>query len=82
MVTPLSKFIVGKKSIASVLGVSPSTIERWRKKYPNFPVHKKGGLLFCDPVALSAWVIAEEPVYEKQGQDLYARAYDDAGGKR
>ena len=53
----MTKFLVGKKALASYLGISPSTIERWRKRYKDFPVHKRGGMLFADPVTLAAWII-------------------------
>ena len=34
-------FIVGWKAMAKVVGKSVSTIKRWRKKYPDFPIYQE-----------------------------------------
>jgi hypothetical protein len=53
---PLSKWLVGKKAVANALGMSVSTVGRYINRYPDFPVHRRGGTIFVSPLALVAWV--------------------------
>jgi hypothetical protein len=54
--TRLSKWLVGKKAVASALGMSVSTVERYLKRYPDFPAHRRGRTIFVSPDALTAWI--------------------------
>ena len=55
-VIPLSDWLVGKKAVANALGMSVSTVERYLKRYPDFPAHRKGRTIFVSPGALVAWI--------------------------
>ncbi len=52
----MSKWLVGKKAVANALGISVSTVERYLKRYPDFPVHRRGRTIFVSPGALVAWI--------------------------
>ena len=52
----MSDWLVGKKAVANALGVSVSTLKRYLKRYPDFPVHRRGGTIYVLPAALAAWV--------------------------
>jgi transposase len=52
----LSEWLVGKKAVANKLGVSVSTVGRFIHRYPDFPVHRRGGTIFVSPAALVAWI--------------------------
>ena len=53
---PLSDWLVGKKAVANVLGVSVTTVKRYLKRYPDFPANRRGGTIYVSPNALEAWV--------------------------
>src|SRR4030067_1752054 len=55
-VTGLSKWLVGKKAVANALGMSVSTVDRYLKRYPDFPAHRRGRTIFVSPAALAAWI--------------------------
>ncbi len=55
-VIPLSEWLVGKKAVASALGMSVSTVERYIRRYPDFPAHRRGRTIFVSPAALTAWI--------------------------
>lgn len=57
---PLSEWLVGKKAVANALGVSVSTVKRYLKRYPDFPVNRRGGTIYVLPEALKAWVEKRE----------------------
>ena len=52
----MSKWLVGKKAVANALGMSVSTVERYIKRYPDFPAHRRGRTIFVSPIALEAWI--------------------------
>ena len=52
----LIRWLVGKKAIANALGMSVSTVERYLKRYPDFPAHRRGRTIFVSPAALTAWI--------------------------
>lgn len=52
----MSKWLVGKKAVANALGMSASTVGRYMNRYPDFPVHRRGGTIFVSPAALVAWI--------------------------
>jgi transposase len=52
----LSSWLVGKKAVANALGMSVSTVERYLKRYPDFPAHRRGRTIFVSPGALVAWI--------------------------
>ncbi len=54
--TPLTEWLVGKKAVANALGMSVSTVERYLKRYPDFPAHRRGRTIFVSPAALVAWI--------------------------
>ena len=54
--TPLSEWLVGKKAVANVLGISVSTVGRYLSRYPDFPAYRRGGTIFVSPRALVAWI--------------------------
>ena len=55
-VTRLSRWLVGKKAVTHALGMSVSTVERYLKRYPDFPAHRRGRTIFVSPAALTAWI--------------------------
>lgn len=52
----MSEWLVGKKAVANKLGMSVSTVDRYMKRYPDFPAHRRGGTIFVSPNALVAWI--------------------------
>jgi hypothetical protein len=52
----LTRWLVGKKEVANALGMSVSTVERYLKRYPDFPAHRRGRTIFVSPAALEAWI--------------------------
>ena len=52
----MSKWLVGKKAVANALGMSVSTVDRYLKRYPDFPAHRRGRTIFVSPAALAAWI--------------------------
>lgn len=52
----LIKWLVGKKAVAKALGMSVSTVERYLKRYPDFPANRRGRTIFVSPDALDAWI--------------------------
>jgi len=52
----LNEWLVGKKAVANALGMSVSTVERYLKRYPDFPAHRRGRTIFVSPAALVAWI--------------------------
>jgi hypothetical protein len=52
----LRNWLVGKKAVANAIGVSVSTVERYLKRYPDFPAHRRGRKIFVSPDALDAWI--------------------------
>ena len=54
--TPLTEWLVGKKAVANALGMSVSTVERYLKRYPDFPAYRRGRTIFVSPAALEAWI--------------------------
>lgn len=66
--TPSIKWLVGKKAIATALGVSVSTVERLKKRYGKFPAHKKGGHWYTDPADLDRWVKSNDRPKGERGE--------------
>jgi transposase len=52
----LNEWLVGKKAVARALGMSVSTVERYLKRYPDFPAYRRGRTIFVSPAALTAWI--------------------------
>lgn len=52
------KVLLTKPEAAEVMGVSPSTLDRWRKA--GLPTVKLDGLVLFRPEALRAWAEAQE----------------------
>ncbi|GAB4232441.1 MAG: hypothetical protein OHK0028_07900 [Deltaproteobacteria bacterium] len=52
----MSEWLVGKKAVANALGVSVCTVKRYLKRYPDFPVNRRGGTIYVSQAALAAWV--------------------------
>ena len=52
--------LLSRPQLAAMLGIKPGTLAAWEYRKVGLPIIKVGGLVRYDPVAVAAWLTAQQ----------------------